>query len=94
MFVGSEGNCEKMILSNIAKFCLTVPRLMNICILIFFHMHNDLSILINRGLMYDLPPQCVTRLNSFPPISNLIMLQTNEMSEYVLVFLPPFFCHV
>jgi len=67
MLVGSEGNCEKWILSNIAKFCLTVPRLMNICILIFFHMHNDLSILINRGLMYDLPPQCVTRLNSFLP---------------------------
>lgn len=65
---------------------------MNICILIFFHMHNDLSIFINRGLMYDLPPQCVTRLTSFFPISNLIMLQTNKMSEYVLFFYRTFFC--
>lgn len=57
-------------------------------------MHNDLSILINRGLMYDLPPQCVTRLNSFLPISNPIKLQTNKMSEYVLFFYRHFFSHV
>ncbi len=78
-----KGTVKKWILSNIAKFCLKLPRLMNICILIFFHMHNDLSILINRGLIYDLPPQCVTRLNSFLPISNPIKFQTNKTSKYV-----------
>lgn len=56
-------------------------------------MHNDLSILINRGLIYDLPPQCVTRLNSFLPISNPIKLQTNKTSKYVRWFFVAL-CHV
>lgn len=49
-------------------------------------MHNDFSILINRGLIYDLPPQCVTRFYSCLPISNPIKLQTNKTSGYLRWF--------